>query len=113
MGNFFTRTQERTEFIYNTVEILQQIGIYMKQNNDKPENITVNDIKKLYQRFYYPTHSLTILDELNSDYDILRRKLRENIRAYNKYNSTNINENNYVNNVMENLRPTLDKYIYP
>ena len=111
MGN--SPSPERVNFVYENVKKLEAIGIPIKKEYDITDIIFLKDknlkqeIINLYRTFYYPTHSLTKLDEMNGDHYHLRRILTNNIELYNKYNSTNINVNNYVNTTVENLQPTL------
>lgn len=116
MGN--SPSPERVNFVYENVKKLEAIGIPIKKEYDITDIIFLKDknLKKeiinLYKTFYYPTHSLTKVEECTSHFGgdthhHLRRILTNNIELYNKYNSTNINVNNYVKNTLENLQPTL------
>lgn len=110
MGNASPKT---VNAIYENVKKLEEIGIQLKNKYDITDLIRLSDNKEkenivdLYESFYYPRHSFRKLEEIRDNHYHLRRILRENIKLYNEYNSTNINVEDYVKTTVKNLQPTL------
>ena len=99
--------------IYENIQELEEIGIYLNIKYSITELYPLRDTKEkahiidLYESFYYPRHSLRKLEEIRDKHYHLRKILRENIELYNKYNSTNINVEEYVKTTVKKLQPTL------
>ena len=105
MGNTTATTVNLT---YENIKKLEQIGVEIININlyhlTKTQKETVIN---LYKTFYYPTHCLTKLEEMNRNHYHLRNILRKNIELYNKYNLTNIDVEHYITTTVKNLQPTL------
>jgi hypothetical protein len=111
MGNCFYPTKESVNHTHIIIETLKALSIQIKDENIfNLDNITKNKIKLMYRNFYYPTHSQTRLNE--SDFQLyisyhLRRKLSNHIFLYNKYNSFNIDVDDYVDSTLDILKISL------
>ncbi len=107
MGN-----QQSLKIIYNekytNIEILQSIGILIKQNKYELNHDSRKYIKSLYKTFYYPTDSVGRLEEIAFHYNGLKKVMINIIESYNKFHSTNIDSKEYVKEAFINLEPTLD-----
>jgi hypothetical protein len=104
MGIKLSKSSSEINFIHANINILIEYGIKMADINFAVDK---QYVVALYKTFYYPRHVLTKLDEMNNDHLLLRRILRKQIKMYNKYNLTNIDENNYVQNTYNSLKKTL------
>jgi hypothetical protein len=104
MGN---KSHKEITIIYENIIALGLIGVKIQNNNFELNNINIKYIKSLYKTFYYPKHSLTILDEIENNYYHLQNILKNTVILYNKYNLTNINEDLYVRTTLHKLQPTL------
>lgn len=101
MGN---KIVAETILIHNNINILIDIG---NKTEDKNYILDEKYAVSLYKSFYYPIHCLTILDEIEDRHYHLNKNLRKRIKMYNKYNSTNIDEDIYVKNTYNSLKKTL------
>jgi hypothetical protein len=101
MGN---KSSSETNLIHENINILIDIGLKME---DKKYKVDKDYVISLYKTFYYPRHSLTILDEMYSNYPHLQNKLKNHIKLFNKYNLTNISEDDYVKTTLKSLKKTL------
>lgn len=101
MGN---KSSSEINLIDTNINILIDYGIKME---DKNFVVDKHYVVSLYNTFYYPKHSLSKLDEIQSNHQHLRKILREQIQMFNKYNSTSNNENNYIQSTYKSLKKTL------
>jgi hypothetical protein len=101
MGN---KSSSEINLIDSNINILMEYGIKME---DKNFIVDKNYVVSLYKTFYCPRHVLFRIDEMQSNHYHLRKRLRNQIKMYNKYNSTNINEDDYVENTYKLLKKTL------
>ncbi len=93
---------------YTNIEILQSIGIKIKQNQYELNYESKKYIKSLYKTFYYPTDVVGRLEERAFNYNCLKKVIMNIIGNYNKIHLTNINPKEYVEQAFINLEPTLD-----
>jgi len=108
MGNL-QDSKEQVISIYNNIEILTQIDIYIKLNHYDINRLNKTYIKSLYKTFYYPDNTKSTLIEHELDnYYVLRNILEKNIKLYNKYINATINIDDYLDITIENLKPTLE-----
>jgi hypothetical protein len=99
MGN----NLEKVNLVHENINVLCEIG----KNIDDHE-FDKEMIKTFYETFYYPKHSLTKLEEMCGDHPHLKNILKNHIKLFNKYNSTNIDESTYVRNTYILLKKTLN-----
>ncbi len=66
---------EETNIIYKNIILLQSINIQIKEGNYKLNEENKNYIIMLYRTFYYPRHSLTKLEEMQSHHHHLKKIL--------------------------------------
>lgn len=108
MGN---SSPTRVNTVYENVKKLEEIGVELKNKYGTSDMMLLSEEKEiiinLYRSFYYPSHSLRKLEEINEDHYHLRKILTENIKLYNKYNSTNVDVEDYIQTTVKNLQPTL------
>lgn len=117
MGIFYSTN--KINIIHNNISELVhigiQIGILSRNEIKKLDENIIRRIRKLYSSFYFPCDSLRQIEEaLIDDYYHLKQILKNHIREYNKYNSSNIDEEKYIKTTLEELKPTLriiNKYI--
>ncbi len=103
MGN----TSSSINLTIDNINILTDIAEKIQQKSYKLDKNNIEYIISLYKTFYYPRHSLTKLEEMNSNHHHLRKIIKNNIRDYNKINSTNIDEKKYIENAYNGLKQTL------
>jgi len=101
MGN---KSSSEIKLIHANINILIEYGIKMEDKNFIVDKYYVI---MLYKTFYYPKHPLTILEEIQWNHPHLKEILRKHIKMFNKYNSTNINEDFYINDTYKSLQKTL------
>lgn len=97
------KSSKEVNLIHSNINILIELGTKI----DNGLEINKKYVKSLYKTFYYPTHSLTKLEEMNSNHYNLYKILKKQIELYNNYNSTNINVTEYVKNTYRSLGKTL------
>ncbi len=105
MGNSYSL--EETNLIYENLILLLGINILIKQGKYELNEENKNNIITLYKTFYNPRHSLTKLEEIHSQHRHLKKILKDIVKSYNKYNSLNINVNEYVIDTYNSIKPTL------
>lgn len=109
MGNSFGST-DKVNNVHNVVEELVQIGNEIKaagiRDIHRIGEDTKYEIRENYRYFYNPD-SLRKLEEMQNDFHYLRHILKNNIILFNRYNSTNIDVNEYIETTLEKLKITL------
>ena len=108
MGNIFTEESVDITTIHKNIESLVKIGQQLTAVNTKllSDEEKMN-IKEFYKTFYYPTHILTVTEEINSNHRLLNIRLKNHIQKYNKVHSTDIDIDSYVQDTYTHLQPTL------
>ncbi len=113
MGN--TQSPKQVGEIHENIKQLEQIGLEITDNRgplgwkriSQEERAKHAKIHDLYKSFYYPTQCLRQFEEMNENHYHLRQILEKHITLYNKYNSTDIDVDDYVKTTLKNLQPTL------